>query len=102
MISSAFQRAVQIGFHQVLTCIAKRLIDLTFKRICYALTNYLYVSLCDRILHLGTIQIILEIFYCLYSEALVRQRTIPTERPPLVGEVSDNFRVVTATNSHGR
>jgi hypothetical protein len=25
------------------------------------------------------------------SMALVRQRTIPTERPPLVGEVSGNF-----------
>ena len=25
------------------------------------------------------------------SVALVRERTIPTERPPLVGEVSDNF-----------
>jgi hypothetical protein len=27
----------------------------------------------------------------LNSVALVRKRTIPTERPPLVGEVSDNF-----------
>jgi hypothetical protein len=27
------------------------------------------------------------------SGALVRQRTIPTERPPLVGEVSANFNV---------
>jgi hypothetical protein len=26
-----------------------------------------------------------------YSGALVRQRTIPTERPPLVGEVSAYF-----------
>jgi hypothetical protein len=26
-----------------------------------------------------------------YSGALVRQRTIPTERPPLVGEDSANF-----------
>jgi hypothetical protein len=26
------------------------------------------------------------------SGALVRQRTIPTERPPLVSEVSANFR----------
>jgi hypothetical protein len=25
------------------------------------------------------------------SDALVRQRTIPTEQPPLVGEVSANF-----------
>jgi hypothetical protein len=37
---------------------------------------------------------------------LVRQRTIPTERPPLVGEVSANLadrgcRVVSATNPHG-
>jgi hypothetical protein len=27
----------------------------------------------------------------LNSVALVHQRTIPTERPPLVGEVSENF-----------
>jgi hypothetical protein len=27
----------------------------------------------------------------LNSVALVRERTIPTERPPLVGEVSANF-----------
>ena len=27
----------------------------------------------------------------LYSVALVRERTIPTERPPPVGEVSANF-----------
>jgi hypothetical protein len=26
-----------------------------------------------------------------YSVALVRKRTIPTEKPPLVGEVSANF-----------
>jgi hypothetical protein len=38
---------------------------------------------------------------------LVHQQTIPTERPPLVGEVSVNFsgwgcRVVSATNPHSR
>jgi hypothetical protein len=43
----------------------------------------------------------------LNSLALVRKRTIPTQRPPLVGEVSANFAdrgccVVGATNSHGR
>jgi hypothetical protein len=36
-----------------------------------------------------------DIFYLfktkLNSVALVRKRTIPTERPPLVGEVSANF-----------
>jgi hypothetical protein len=41
------------------------------------------------------------------SVALVRERTMPTERPPLVGEVVPNFadggcRVVSATDSHGR
>jgi hypothetical protein len=41
------------------------------------------------------------------SVALVRKRTIPTERPPLVGEVSANFadrgcHVVSATDHHGR
>jgi hypothetical protein len=41
------------------------------------------------------------------SVALVRKRTIPTERPQLVGEVSANFcdrgcRVVSATVPHGR
>jgi hypothetical protein len=39
---------------------------------------------------------------------VVRKRTIPTERPPLVSEVSANFlriegcRVVSATDPHGR
>ena len=42
------------------------------------------------------------------SVALVRERTIPTERPPPVGEVSANFlriegcHVVSATSPHGR
>jgi hypothetical protein len=41
------------------------------------------------------------------SVTLFRKRTIPTERPPLVGEVSSNFsdrgcRVVGATNPRGR
>ena len=30
-------------------------------------------------------------YYYYYSVALVRERTIPTERPPPVGEVSANF-----------
>jgi hypothetical protein len=40
--------------------------------------------------------------------ASVRKRTIPTERPPLVGEVSANFfadrgcHVVSVTNHYGR
>ena len=44
----------------------------------------------------------------LNSVALVRERTIPTERPPPVGEVSANFlriegcHVVSATDPHGR
>jgi hypothetical protein len=41
------------------------------------------------------------------SGALVGQQIIPTERPPLVDEVSANLadrgcRVVSATNPHGR
>ena len=42
------------------------------------------------------------------SAALVRERTIPTERPLPVGEVSANFlrieecHVVSATDPHGR
>ena len=42
------------------------------------------------------------------SVALVRERTIPTERPPPVGEVSANFlriqgcHVVSETDPHGR
>jgi hypothetical protein len=42
------------------------------------------------------------------SVALVREQTIPTERPPLVGEVSAKFcglegcRVVSAADSYGR
>jgi hypothetical protein len=43
----------------------------------------------------------------LNSVGFVRERTIPTERPPLVNEVRANFcgyrcRVVSATDSHGR
>jgi hypothetical protein len=38
----------------------------------------------------------------LNSVAVVRKLTIPTERPPLVGEVSADFGVASATNSHGR
>jgi hypothetical protein len=40
--------------------------------------------------------------------ALVRKRTVPTERPPLVSEVSANFfadrgcHVVSVTNPYGR
>jgi hypothetical protein len=39
------------------------------------------------------------------SVAWVRERTIPIERPPLVGEVSANFRgchVVSVTDTYGR
>jgi hypothetical protein len=32
-----------------------------------------------------------KLFFFSFSVALVRERTIPTERPPLVGEVSGNF-----------
>jgi hypothetical protein len=36
--------------------------------------------------------LITDVTYLLtYSVALVRKRTIPTERPPLVGEVNANF-----------
>ena len=50
------------------------------------------------------------VLFCtkLNSVALVRERTIPTERPPPVGEVSANFlriegcHVVSATGPHGR
>jgi hypothetical protein len=43
----------------------------------------------------------------LNSVALVRERTMPTERPPLVGEVVPTFAdrgccMVSATDSHGR
>jgi hypothetical protein len=37
-------------------------------------------------------KIVLSLTYLLtYSVTLVRKRTMPTERPPLVGEVSANF-----------
>jgi hypothetical protein len=44
--------------------------------------------------------------YKINSVALVPERTIPTERPPLLGEVVPTFvdrgcRVVSATDSHG-
>jgi hypothetical protein len=35
--------------------------------------------------------IIIVIIIIIISVALIRERTIPTERPPLVGEVSTNF-----------
>jgi hypothetical protein len=34
--------------------------------------------------------------------ALVRERTIPTERPPHVGEVNADFCVVSSTDHYGR
>jgi hypothetical protein len=45
--------------------------------------------------------------YIQNSVALVPEQTIPTERPPLVGEIVPTFadkgcRVVGATDSHGR
>jgi hypothetical protein len=36
-------------------------------------------------------EIMRKMFTVVYSVALARKRTIPTERPPLVGEVSANF-----------
>jgi hypothetical protein len=41
------------------------------------------------------------------SVACVHERTLPTERPPLIGEVSSNFtdggcHVVSVTNPYGR
>jgi hypothetical protein len=49
----------------------------------------------------------LTLIFIINSVALVRKRTIPTELPPLVGEVSANLCgkrccVVSVTNSHGR
>jgi hypothetical protein len=43
----------------------------------------------------------------LNSVVSVRERTMPTERPPIVGEVTPTFadrgcRVVSSTDSHGR
>jgi hypothetical protein len=45
--------------------------------------------------------------YNTLSVPIVRKRTIPTEQPPLVGEVIANFsgyryRVLSATDPHGR
>jgi hypothetical protein len=36
------------------------------------------------------LSVVEDLTLCL-SEALVRERTVPTERPPLVGEVSDKL-----------
>ena len=70
------------------------------------LASYLYVVLRLRIsgtvpllpLHAlmvwtgnTTFYVYLHFLYNKNSVALVRERTIPTERPPLVGEVSANF-----------
>jgi hypothetical protein len=57
----------------------------------------------------GQLLLTLRFFYTLLTPwPLVRKRTIPTERPPLVGEVSANFladrgsRVVRTTDPPGR
>jgi hypothetical protein len=41
-----------------------------------------------------SLEMVVEYYYYHYSVALVRERTIRTDRPPLVGEVSANFWVV--------
>jgi len=54
-----------------------------FKILCLALFIYVYIYMC--------VYIYIYIYIKLNSVALVRERTIPTERPPPVGEVSANF-----------
>ena len=60
------------------------------------------------IIHFAFSKLIHNIYTNDYSVASVRERTIPTERPPPVGEVSANFlriegcHVVSATDPHGR
>jgi hypothetical protein len=58
------------------------------------------INVVDRRIFVGVLRIREESEHSMYckallqpinSETLVRQRTIPTERPPLVGEVSANF-----------
>jgi len=46
----------------------------------------------DRPMDVAVLVLSLFVYYTkLNSVALVRERTIPTERPPTVGEVSANF-----------
>jgi hypothetical protein len=57
------------------------------------------VFICDYPLELGPLK--------LTAVALIRERTIPTERPPLVGEVVPTSAdrgccMFSATDSHGR
>jgi hypothetical protein len=54
---------------------------------------YIFIAICDLFTNSPSyLQVVF--YYFLYqtnSGALVRKRTIPTERPPHVGEVSANF-----------
>jgi hypothetical protein len=62
-----------------------------------AILVYIYQSIRRNIAEDGNLHVFMRfgircnVTLNLNSVALVRQRTIPTERPPLVGEVSDNF-----------
>jgi hypothetical protein len=67
---------------------------------CLLLINYVSKSCCNRSPHWYNVT-------KLNSVALVRERTISSERPPLVNEVSAKFvdrrcRVVSATDPYGR
>jgi hypothetical protein len=55
------------------------------------------------LIQLATFSEVLNVLEWLMQEdygALVRQRTIPTERPPLVGEVSANFSGQRVSRGH--
>jgi hypothetical protein len=73
----------------------------------YVLEIYLRFHLWPHTVEIYSTKIINNWKRKLNSVALVRERTIPTERPPLVGEVVPTFAdrgccVVSATDSHGR
>jgi hypothetical protein len=67
----------------------------------HCIDGYLSVNSINRLIF------VMETKTKLNSVVLIRERTIPIERPPLVGKVSARFadegcRVVSSTYSHGR
>jgi hypothetical protein len=77
------------------------------KRICLRLLPVLWADVSPDPLSSQHMDTVIGTFHKKKSVALVRERTIPTERPPLVGEVSANVcgrgcHVVSVTDSYGR
>jgi hypothetical protein len=61
------------------------------KRVEFVSDMMSYIILRGHWCHIIVLNVHSPTYLLTYSVALVRKRTIPTERPPLVGEVSANF-----------